>query len=195
MTTDIETEELSRGAVWLRRLAKIFGALALLLVVVYFVGTSSTFIKGVVVPRIGDSLHAKISVEEAAVSPFSQVILRKLSVATTGPEPLVTAEEIRARYSLLSILRGNIEVQELTLVSPVIKINQTHDGKSNLDPFLSDGQLKPRPKSKETPSLDLHNISLKGAVINLTKKDAIGSTQVTELSNFDLSLEDRKSVV
>jgi hypothetical protein len=51
-------------ASWGKRLGIIAGILVLLVVVAYFVGTSSAFIKAVILPKAGASLNAKITVED-----------------------------------------------------------------------------------------------------------------------------------
>src|SRR5262245_46691357 len=103
---------------WLRAIIWIFSVLIVLLVVVYFVGTSSAVFKGVILPKVSAALNAKVTVSDASISPFSQVILRNLKVETTGPEPLATVGEVRLRYSLMDIIGGNIHVDELTASTP-----------------------------------------------------------------------------
>ena len=98
---------------WGKWIGIFFGVLLLLIVVAYFVGTSSAFVKGVILPKASASMNAKITVGDISVSPFSQVYIRQLRVETKGTEPLVTAEEARVRYSLMDILKGNINVQEV----------------------------------------------------------------------------------
>jgi hypothetical protein len=83
---------------WGRRIGIAVGILVLLLVVIYFVATSSAFLKGVILPRAGKSLNAQITVDDASISPFSQVILKNFRLKTTGTEPLVSANEVRLRY-------------------------------------------------------------------------------------------------
>src|SRR5439155_9559368 len=100
---------------WRRRLLTFCGALVVLLVVFYFVATSAAFLKSVVLPRASKALNAEITVGDASLSPFSQVLLRQLTVKTTGAEPLLQANEVRLRYSLWSILGGKIKVDEVTL--------------------------------------------------------------------------------
>src|SRR5205823_1023132 len=138
---------------------------------VYFIVTSTAFLKGVILPRAGQSLHADITVQDASISPFSHVTLRKLSVKTTGAEPLITAEEVRARYDLLAILRGHIVVHEVTLLSPDVRIVQEPDGKSNLDPILGKEEKTPRPKAKQISQLDIQNVNLKSGHVFRQKKD------------------------
>src|SRR4051812_22275546 len=94
----VSTPPRRRG--WLRILGGIIGVLILLLVVLYFVATSSAFFKGVILPRASKSLNADITVADASIHPFSQVILRQVKIRTTGTEPLLTAEEVRLAYHL-----------------------------------------------------------------------------------------------
>src|SRR5262245_58445381 len=112
---------------WRRKLLTAFGGLLVLLVVLYFVATSAAFLKSVVLPRASKTLNAEITLGDASLSPFSQVVLRQLTVKTTGPEPLLQANEVRLRYSLWSILGGSIKVDEVTLDSPAIQIVQNAD--------------------------------------------------------------------
>ena len=189
MATEMDAEEPSQGSRWIRKLGMILGLGLALLVIIYFVATSTAFLKAVILPRAGQSLHADITVQDASISPFSHVTLRKLRVKTTGAEPLITVDEVQARYDLLAILRGNIKVREVTLLSPDVRIVQETDGKSNLDPFLGKEEKTPRPNSKQSSRLEIQNINLKNGHVLLLKKDKSGSTQTTELSNLDLSLD------
>src|SRR5438094_326639 len=95
---------------WLRVLGWLFLIFILLLVAVYFVGTSSGFVKGVILPRVSKSINADITVSDASISPFKEVVLHNLKVQAQGQEPLITAPEVRARYNLMDIIRGNIHV-------------------------------------------------------------------------------------
>src|SRR5438876_10517401 len=97
---------------WLRAIAWILGILVVLVVVIYFVGTSSAVFKSVILPKVSKSLNAQVTVSDASISPFSQVILRDLKVQTTGSEPLVSAPEVRLRYHLMDIIGGHLDVDE-----------------------------------------------------------------------------------
>jgi len=63
----------------------------------------------VILPRVSKALNANITVSDASISPFHQVVLHNLKVQTTGTEPLVSAPEVRLRYSLMQIIGGNIQ--------------------------------------------------------------------------------------
>src|SRR5882762_3970618 len=116
-----ETNPTKRGS-WLRKLAWLAGIVVVLLVVVYFVATTSAFVKGVILPQISKSIGADVTLGSADISPFSHVQLRNLKVQPPGGEPFLTVQEIRASYSLWSIIGGNIVVSEVAIESPVITV-------------------------------------------------------------------------
>ncbi len=173
---------------WGKWIGIFFAVVLLLIVVAYFVGTSSAFVKGVILPKAGASMNAKITVGDISISPFSQVYIRQLRVETKGTEPLITAEEARVRYSLMDILKGNINVQEVTLVSPVVNIVEERDGSSNLDP-ITKSEKKSSPKSNEPTKLSVQNISLKNGTVRQTQTAKDGSINRTELQGLSLDLD------
>ncbi len=187
---------------WLRAIAWVFGILIALVVVVYFVATSGAFFKGVILPRVGKAMNAQVTVSDASISPFSQVVLKDLKVQTTGTEPLVTATEVRLRYSLMDIIRGNIHVDEVTLASPTVALVQNPDGSSNLDPIMKSqqakpGEQKPAPAAKapgaKPMQIDLKKFALTDATIRTVKNYANGTRDVCELSHVNVTLDDLKN--
>ena len=191
--------KIAKRSSWRRKLALVLGGLVLLLIVFYFVATSAAFFKGVILPRVGKAMNAEITVADASISPFSQVTLRGLKVQTTGTEPLVKAEEVRAHYSLWAILGGNLAVQEVTMISPVVEIVENADGTSNLDPFTKPkkGEKEKKAPSETKPSepikLDIKNLTLKNATVRMTKHLKGGNTEVTELSAINITAENLKN--
>ena len=181
---------------WRRRLLILGGGLVGLLVILYFVATSAAFLKSVVLPRVSKALNAEITVGDASLSPFSQVVLRQLNVKTTGAEPLLQATEVRLRYSLWSIIRGNIKVDEVTLDSPAIQIVQNADGASNLDPLLKK-EAKPAPQPPAGPSkplqLDVRNVALKNVKLRAVENFKDGASQTLELSDINIGLDQLKN--
>jgi len=185
---------------WRRRLLTLLGGLLVLLFILYFVATSAFFLKSFILPRVSKALNAEITVGDASLSPFSQVVLRQLKIKTTGAEPLLQANEVRLRYSLWSIIGGNIKVDEVTLDSPAIQIVQNADGSSNLDSLLKK-EAKPAEKPRTTPSKPLHlevkNVSVNNASVRLAAdREAIpgGRIQsVVQLANVNLKLNNLKN--
>src|SRR5216117_1617919 len=181
---------------WRRRLLILGGGLVGLLVILYFVATSAAFLKSVVLPRVSKALNAEITVADASLSPFSRVVLRQLTVKTTGAEPLLQANEVRLRYSLWSIIGGNIKVDEVTLDSPTIQIVQNADGTSNLDPLLGKEEkpaAKPPTKPSKPPQLDVKNVTLKNVSLRAVQIFKDGGRQTVELSDINIGLDELKN--
>ena len=179
---------------WLRWLGWTGVGLLLLVILGYFVGTSSMFIKSFVLPRVSEAVHATITVSDTSVSPFFKVILRDLRVQTgAAEEPLLTAREVRARYSLIDILRGKINVREVTLDSPLVYVVQYANGSTTLDALLKSSQQdkkpEPAPGTSPPPQVNIQAITLTNGTVRLVKFHAQGSDTL-EVSNLNITLSD-----
>src|ERR1041385_1585270 len=184
---------------FLRFIAWFLGIVIVLLVIIYFVATSSAFVKGVILPRAGKALNSDITVAQASISPFKEVYFKDLKVTPKGQETLVTAPEVRVRYKLMDIIRGNIDVDEVTLSSPTITLVQNPDGTSNLDPITQSQKEKSKPEKKEEKKgskptqLDLKKFALTDATIRQVKLYKNGNRDTTELSHLNITADNLKN--
>jgi type II secretion system protein N len=185
-----------RRASWRRKLLWAGAGLVVLLVAVYFVVSSSAFFTSVILSRVGAAVGGQVTVAEVAFSPFSHVYLRQLKVKTPGAEPLLEAEEVRLRYSLFSILGGNLKLDEVTVVSPVVQIIQNPDGTSNLDPLLKkpakpSGQ--PGQSNSNAPSkplqIELKDVAVKNATFRVIRNLKGGGRDVGEWTGVNINLD------
>src|ERR1051326_8677187 len=159
---------------FLRFILWLFAILIVLLVVGYFVATSSAFVKSVILPRVGKSMNADITAGDVSISPFKEVILKNLKVQTTGSEPLLTAGEVRARYGLMDIIRGKIKIDEIVVASPTVTLIENPDKTTNLDPITkSQTGKEKKPEGPSKPSkpveLDLKKLELSDATVRKIK--------------------------
>jgi hypothetical protein len=179
---------------WLRFLLWLIVVIVALLVVVYFVATSSSFFKNTILPRVSESIHAKVTVSSAEIHPFSLVILHDLKVQPTNQPTLLTAQEVRVKYSLLDIIGGNIHVDEMTMASPVIQVVENPDGTSNLDPLLKSeqkpGEKKAQApgKASKPPKVDIRRLAISNATILRVQNHQIGTRDLVELTNVNVTL-------
>jgi uncharacterized protein involved in outer membrane biogenesis len=179
---------------WLRAIVWVLGILIVLLVVVYFVATSSGFLKAMILPKVSKAINAEVTVSDASISPFSQVVLHNLKVQTTGSEPLVTAPEVRLRYSLMDIIGGHINVDEVTLSSPTVVLVENPDGTSNLDPILESQKKRPeKPANPSAPSkplqINVKKVALTDATVRQVKLYKGNNRDVTELSHVNVTVD------
>jgi hypothetical protein len=179
-----------RSRRWLRWIGIIFGALIVLLVVAYFVGTSEWALKSIILPKVSTSMNAQVTVDGASISPFSSVDLRGLKVHTTGKEPLFAAQEVRAHYSLMDIIKGNINVSSVELKTPVVNLITFADGTSNLDPLTKSSkeekEKKPHEpkekKSEKPPQVNLQNLTVTDLQLRKIDERKDGTRQTIALN-------------
>ena len=188
---------------WLRWLAWSTAVLLVLLVALYFIATSSAFLKAVILPRVSGALNAGVTVSDAAIHPFSGIVLRDLKVQASGQPPLVTASEVRVSYHLFDILGGNLHVDEIALVSPTIELVVNPDGSSNLDPILKALRSKlvagPKPAAaaangaSKPLQIDLGKLTLTNATIFQITNSADGRHDLAGLTNVNVTLTNLKN--
>jgi AsmA family len=185
---------------WLRKLGWVFIILIVLLVVAYFVGTSSAVFKGVILPKVSTALNAKITAQDASIHPFSGVVLKGIKVETTGTEPLFQAQEIRASYHLFDIIGGKYNIDEAVVVNPTIVIVQNPDSTSNLDPITKSQAQKPSQPAQQAPAqpskpskpiqVNIGKVAINNGTVRMVKnyKEA-NARDLTELTglNFELT--------
>jgi hypothetical protein len=196
MADEIKTNTPRKPRRWLRLVGFFFVCMIVGLCIAYFVGTSEWALKSIILPKISTAMNAKVTVESSSISPFSAVTLQGLKVETKGPEPLVTAKEVRLRYSLMDIIKGNINVSEVTLESPVVNLITFADGTSNLDPITKgkEGEKKSEPKdekkSSEPPKVNLQKLALNNATVRKVTERKDGTKELLELTGVNVTADD-----
>ncbi len=178
----------------LRKLGLAAVALLVLLLAGYFAVTSAMFQKGVVLPRVAKAIGAELTVEDTSISPFSSVVLRGVKLQLPGSEPIFTAKEIQARYSLMDIIRGNIAIEEAAVSGATINVVQHPDGTFNFTPIVKATESKePKPAKpatatpSEPPKLNIKSISVKDAAIRFARTDKSGAKLVAELAGVNIT--------
>lgn len=179
---------------WLRVLLWLLAIIVILLVALYFVATSSSFLQHQILPRVSEALNANVTVSSAEIHPFSHVVLRDLKVLPrnqpTNSPPLLTVPNLSMSYSLMDIIGGNIHVDELTISSPTITIVKNPDGSSNLDGF---------PKSEEKPGpskplkLDVRKVTISNASVSMIQYQKNGTRDLVAVTNLGVLLTGLKN--
>jgi len=188
-----------KRSAWWRVLLWLVAIFVVLLVVVYFVATSSAFLQRQILPRVSKSLNADVTVSSAELHPFSQIVLHDLKIQSKNQPTLLTVQEARVKYSLMDIIGGNIHVDEMVIASPVIQIVQNPDGSSNLDPLLKSqpkaAEDKPKSTGKASKPLqvDVRKVTISGASILRIENHQNGTRDLVELTNVDVTLTGLKN--
>lgn len=179
----------------MKKLLVVLGVLVALAVVAFFVVTSSGFLKSVVLPKVGAALNAKVDAESIALSAFSSVEIRKLSVTPNGAETLATVEVARVRYNLMAILGGRMEVEEIFVGTPAVSLVQKADGSSNLDPILkklSEGGPAPAtgtpPAAGKPLQVDLRSLAVENASFSYRATAPDGAKTTADVTALSLKI-------
>jgi hypothetical protein len=170
-------------------------ALLILTLIAYLVATSSGFIKRFVLPRVSTALHADVTVTDISVHPFSHILVHNLKVQVKGQEPVLAAPEIRARYSLWSLLRRDLRASEIALVSPTLTLVENPDGSRNTDRLWEalrgkPSETRPPPAAKPSPPwrVDLQKITVSKANFVKIKRYPGNRRDTLEVANVNLAL-------
>lgn len=178
---------------------KLFRAgfiLVVLILALYFVVSSSWFLKSVVIPRVGAALNSKLIVGDITLRPFAELTIDQIKLTPNGAETLFTAKKINAKYSLLAILRGNLTVEDVTVDSPIVTIVQHAKGGSNLDVLSAGEKSNPQPAAKSSgsaPRLNIKSVAVRNAAFRQTKIGPNNEQTTTEIANVNLSLTNLKN--
>ncbi|MCI0747489.1 MAG: hypothetical protein L0Y58_18955 [Verrucomicrobia subdivision 3 bacterium] len=190
--------DLKRPSSWPRKLMWFGIGFLILLLVLYFVATSAAFLKSVILPRVGKSMNSTITVGDASIKPFSGVVIKDLKLTPNGADTLLTAQEVRTRYSLFKIIGGTIKVDEVALISPVVQLVENADGSKNIDPILKalekeEKKKEPEKKAEEPTQIDLKRFNLSNATVRSIKHHKGGTRDIAEISNLNITLDDLKN--
>ena len=97
-------------------------------------------------PVLGDDVSLSLF-------PSGSVRFHNVRLATEpAGEPVVTADELIARLRYFPLLAGHIEIADVTLVRPVIKVAFSADGESNWSGLISSLARALQPHSDRTAS-------------------------------------------
>lgn len=174
-----------------KRAGVIAGVIFASLFLMYLVGTSSFFIWGVIVPQVGKILNADIEIGSISLSPFSSVEVTDVSVVTS--DQLLSAGKVTAKYSLMSIIGGNINVSEVTVEAPSVTLIRKADGTTNLDPILEALDSGPKEeKESSIPQIDIGSVKVSGGEVSVTLETG-EVTRVIELGEMTLDLNGLKN--
>ncbi len=93
---------------------------------------------------------------------------------TLGDAPVISGEALSISVGLWPLFSGNVDVQEIKLIDPVVNLVKDADGQVNWD----DGDTEPTAETgdSELPEIVLNTLSIEGGTLNF--KDATTGTDV-----------------
>jgi len=166
---------------WKRRILIAAACLLGLLIVCWWMVSSEMFLRGVVLKKIGQAIHAEISFESADWSPRRSVVLRGVGLKAVGQEPCLEAKEITVNFELGELLAGKINLDDITLVEPVVSVYMDTEGNTNLDPFF-DKSGKPGKPAR----VEIGRFVLQRGVLNFHRQFHSGNEERMTIRHLDM---------
>lgn len=167
----------------------VLGLLLVILIAAYFIGTSSGFIRKVVLPKVSESIGAEVTASHVALSPFKQIVIKDLKVQPSGHEALFTSPEVVVKYRLFDIMKGNFNIDLVSLASPVISLVTRPDAKSNLDPVME----ALGPSDDEPMNMDLRKLVITDGTIRQEQQPSAAGSSLMEITKLNVNIDGLKT--
>lgn len=125
---------------------------------------SPELVKKTVLPKISAAINRQVSLGDVSVSIFSGIRLHDLVVQDReGSEPFVKAGAIRLEYRFWPLLRKRVEIKQIRLESPLVRVVRNADGSFNFSDLLVKKQqpaAPAEPKAKSPIDLSVSEVAI-----------------------------------
>jgi len=165
--------------------AGIVIALLIALSILIKVVISPEQVKKTILPRISAAINRQVSLGDVSVSIFSGIRLHDLVIQDKqGAEPFLKAGALRLDYRFWPLLRKRVEIKEIRLESPLVRIVRYADGTFNFSDLTAKKEKEaPAEKEKSSIKLAVSQVTMTdGTVIFDDRQGLGGKPYVTEIS-------------
>ena len=118
---------------------------------------------------LNTSLAGQVSLERLEGSLWGSLVLHQLRLEYQG-ETLLHIPRLTARYRLLPLLDGRLEVSDLSLVEPLVRISQNAQGRLDLLEAVSQG-AEGESESSSSLGIGLENLTIENGQLSLSRGD------------------------
>lgn len=129
MSEDSSVPATGKSRKWLKIILFGFVFLVICLAGVFFYVNSGAFIRGQVFTRVESELNQPVTAGDINFSVFSGI---EIDNFTLGDDPLLKADKVKVGYDLMSIINGDLVVNELLLDNATMNVVVNRDGKLNI---------------------------------------------------------------
>jgi AsmA protein len=171
--------------------AGIAVALLITLSILVKVIISPELVKKTVLPKISAAINRQVTLGDVSVSIFSGIRLHDLVLMDKdGTQPFLKADALRLNYRLWPLLLKRVDIKEVRLESPMLRVVRNADGSFNFSDLMGKkDQPAPaaEPKEKSAINLGVSEFALtNGALVFEDYQGATGKPFVTRISAIQL---------
>ncbi len=155
---------------------------------------SPELVKKTVLPKISAAINRQVSLGDVSVSIFSGIRLHDLVVQDReGSEPFVKADAIRLEYRFWPLLRKRVEISQIRLESPLVRVVRNGDASFNFSDLLVTKQRPTQPaepKAKDPIDLSVSEVVISdGRLIFDDRKGLGGKPYLTEITAIQFAAQ------
>ena len=105
-------------------------------------------LKAILIPRLEEMTGRKVLISEIEASLFKGIVVKEISIKEIDGGDFVKTREFVLKYSLLPLLKKELVINEIRIISPHIYIKRNRNGLFNFNDILE--RLKKRAESQWT---------------------------------------------
>ena len=145
-------------------------------------------VKKTILPRISAAINRQVSLGNVSVSIFSGIRLHDLVIQDKeGGQPFLKAGALRLEYRFWPLLRKRVEIKEIRLESPLLRIIRHADGSFNFSDLTAKKE-QPSPTVKSPIDLAVSQVTLTdGTMIFDDRQGLGGKPYVTQISAIQMT--------
>jgi len=133
----------------------------------------SDTLKAILIPKVEAFTGRNLTVDRIDVSLLKGIVVKRISLKEKdGKSDFITTEEFILDYSLMPLLRRQIVIKRIEVVSPHVSIRRDREGDYNFKDLIKERDEKKTPgkeKEKDFPfSIATDRIRIKGAEITFS---------------------------
>jgi AsmA protein len=174
--------------------AGIVIALLVALSILVKVVISPEQVKKIILPRISAAMNRQVSLGNVSVSIFSGIRLHDLVIQDKeDTQPFLKADALRLDYRFWPLLRKRVEIKEIRLESPRLRIVRNADGSFNFSDLTTKKEQPVLPANKAEGPIQLavsQAALTNGTVIFDDRQGLGGKPYVTEISAIQMAAKD-----
>lgn len=137
---------------------------------------SPELVKKTVLPKLSAAINRQVSLGDVSVSIFSGIRLHDLAIQDReGTQPFLKAGALRLNYRFWPLLRKRVEIKEIRLESPLLRVVRYADGSFNFSDLIAKKeQPAAEPKAKNPINLAVSEVSLTDGRVVFDDRQGLG---------------------
>jgi autotransporter translocation and assembly factor TamB len=169
------------------RVLRISGLLVVLLIVVVLGLLASApghdLVRKLVVKAMAGAVDGRVEIRSLGGPLWRRADINGLVLADTAGQPVIQAERLSVSYNIIDLLRGQYRLSSVTLVEPLIDLDQGPDGKLNVEHLFRGSSSKDTTHTRR-PLIVLHDVAIVAGTVRLRTHPKGKEAELTQVDHL-----------